>query len=187
METARYLIDVAALAGPDLPLAGWYGEPMTMAQAEALARTAQQGLRRRPVPGALPPLPCRLQWLISGFWRGREVGAEADNLAAVAPDERTRALVELIHGQLLASVRRHGALARLDAGFALAAHLLSPEEYFLVLKRHEGLRALPWHGRPASPQGLESLLREAGVIRRLRGQQGDRPRGTEGRYLDTLG
>jgi hypothetical protein len=78
------------------------------------------------MPGE-PPLHCRLQWLISCFWRGREIGAEVDNLKAVATDARTRALVQLIQGQLLASVRRVGALAHLDAGFAQAAHLLTPK------------------------------------------------------------
>lgn len=186
MVTASYLIDLARPAEADLPLAGWYGEPMTPAQAEALAREAQHGLRRRHARGA-PPLHCRLQWLVSGFWRGREVEAELENLVAVASDVRTRALVQLLHGQLLASVRLRGALPCLDAGFAQAAHLLTPEEYFVVFKRHEGLRVLPWHERPVTPQGLESLLQEAEVIRRLRGRQGERPRGTEGEHLDTLG
>ena len=183
MEVEPFIIDMGRWPEAEWPLAGWYGEPMTLAQAESLARAAQSCLRQRPAPGTLP-LRGRLQWLVSQFWRGREVEAEADNLIAVAADARTRALIELIHGQLLASVRRRGALAHLDAGFALAAHLLTPEAYFLVLKRHEALRALPWHARPATPQGLASLLQEAGVIRRLRGRGGERPRGTEGMHLE---
>ncbi|HEY9150668.1 MAG TPA: hypothetical protein VIQ75_07665, partial [Gammaproteobacteria bacterium] len=101
-------------------------------------------------------------------------------------EPRTRALVLLIHGQLLAAVQRREGLARLDAGFALAADLLEPEAYFQVLKRHAALRDLTWHALPASPQDLASLLREAAVIRRLRGPGESRPRGTEGSHLDTL-
>ncbi|HSJ47246.1 MAG TPA: hypothetical protein VLA26_00230 [Gammaproteobacteria bacterium] len=185
MDADAFIIDIARWPEPELPLAGWYGQPMTQAQAETLDRQARECLRRRSVTGA-PPLRCRLQWLIARFWRGQEVAGEVENLLAVADDPRTRALVLLIHGQLLAAVRRQGALERLDAGFALAADLLDPEAYFQVLKRHAALRDLAWHALPASPQELTTLLREAAVIRRLRGPGGPRPQGTEGSHLDTL-
>jgi hypothetical protein len=185
MDAQDLIVDIARWPEPELPLAAWYAEPMTQGEAEALDRLAQECLRQRPGQGA-PPLRCRLQWLIARFWRGQEVAGEVGNLLAVADDTSTRALVLLIHGQLLAAVRREGALARLDAGFALAANLLSPEAYFQVLKRHEALRDLPWRAAPASPQGLASLLREAAVIRRLRGPGKPRPRGSEGSHLDTL-
>ena len=183
MDANAFIVDIAHWPEPELPLAGWYAQPMTQAQAEALDRLARECLRRRSVT---PPLRCRLQWLIARFWRGREVAAEVENLLAVADGPRSRALVLLVHGQLLAAVRRQGALARLDAGFALAADLLDPEDYFQVLKRHAALRDLPWHDLPASPQDLATLLREAAVIRRLRGPGEPRPRGTEGSHLDTL-
>lgn len=183
MDADAFIIDIAHWPEPEPPLAGWYGQPMTQAQAEALDRLARECLRRRSVT---PPLRCRLQWLIARFWRGQEVAGEVENLLAVADGPRTRALVLLVHGQLLAAVRRQGALARLDAGFALAADLLDPEDYFLVLKRHAALRDLAWHDLPASPQDLATLLREAAVIRRLRGPGEPRPRGTEGSHLDTL-
>jgi hypothetical protein len=185
MQAEPFIVDIGCWPAPELPLAGWYGEPLSEAQAEALARQARHCLRQRPALGALP-LRCRLQGLIAHFWRGQEVAAEVENLLAVAHDARSRALVLLIHGQLLASVRQPGAMARLEAGFALAAHLLSPDEYFQVLKRHAGLRELPGQERPAMPQGLDALLREASVIRRLRGPREPRPRGTEGAHLDTL-
>ena len=178
------IIDIAQWADTDLPLAGWYAEPMDTAQAAALERQAGACLRR-PRAGAAP-LPCRLQWLVARFWRGRDIGAEADNLLAVTREARARALVFLVHGQLLASVRRAGAMERLDQGFALAANLLEADAYFRVLRRHETLRVLPWHAVAATPQGLDALLREAAVIRRLRGPGDVRPRGTEGAHLDTL-
>lgn len=184
MDADAFIIDIARWSESELPLAGWYGQPMTQTQAEALDRQARECLRQR-FPGG-PPLHCRLQWLIARFWRGREVAAEVDNLLAVASDPSARALVLLVHGQLLAAVRRQGAMARLDAGFALASSLLNPEAYFQVLKRHAALRDLTWHALPASPQDLASLLREAAVIRRLRGPGEPRPRGTEGSHLDTL-
>ena len=185
MDTSDLLIDIAHWPEPELPLDAWYGDPMNGARAEALDRLARECLRRRPMPGN-QPLRCRLQWLIAAFWRGREVAAEVENLLAVAADAHTRALLLLLHGQLLAAVRREGAMERLDAGFAQAADLLSPEAYFQVLKRHESLRELPWRATTTSPQGLASLLAEAAVIRRLRGSRKPRPRGSEGRHLDAL-
>lgn len=185
MEADPAILDLTRGTEPELPLAAWYGEPLSPEQALALERQAGDCLRRRHAPAG-PPLRCRLQWLVARFWLGRDIEAEAANLLAVHTDAASRALVLLVHGQLLASVRQQGAMAHLDAGFALAAAHLEPEAYFRLLKRHDALRDLPWRSSPAQPQGLESLLREAAVIRRLRGPRKARPRGSEGAHLDTL-
>ena len=186
MDAEPCIIDLARWQEPDLPLVGWYGEPMSAERARALEQQAGDCLRRRHAPG-VPPLLCRLQSLVARFWRGLDLEAEFGNLLAVTGDARSRALLLLIHGQLLAAVRREGAMDRLDAGFVLAVPLLDPEHYFRLLKRHDALRDLPWQRQPAGPQGLDALLREAAVIRHLRGRGSPRPRGTEGSHLDTLG
>lgn len=185
MEADPPILDLGRWTEPELPLAAWYGEPMAPAAALALERQAGDCLRRRHLPAG-PPLRCRLQWLVARFWLGRDIEAEAANLLAVSANAASRALVLLVQGQLLASVRQQGAMERLDAGFALAASHLEPEAYFRLLKRHDALRDLPWQTAPTHPQGLVSLLREAAVIRRLRGPRAARPGSTEGAHLDTL-
>ena len=95
-------------------------------------------------------------------------------------------MLALLYGQLLLACRHKDAWQYLEQGFQAAANLLASDEYFLVMKRHETLRRLPLGGTRAEPQGLEAMLQEAEVIRRLQGSQSQRPEGTEGRHLDTL-
>ena len=73
----------------------------------------------------------------------------------------------------------------LDSGFELAAHLLEPEEYFLVLKRHELLRRLQLMPTPSKAAGLDELLTEARVIQRLKGRESYTLPHNPG-HLDTL-
>ena len=70
-------------------------------------------------------------------------------------------------------------------GFELAAHLLEPEEYFLVLKRHELLRHLQLMPTPSKAAGLDELLTEARVIQRLKGRESHTLPHNPG-HLDTL-
>ncbi|MDE2089269.1 MAG: hypothetical protein KGJ12_04550, partial [Gammaproteobacteria bacterium] len=94
---------------------------------------------------------------------------------------RDQALVELVYGQLLMSRKLYGAMEHLTAGFARAANLFAPDEYFSVLKRHALLGHLSLSERPSAPQDLASLLTEAAVIRRLetRGAGQHRPAATD--------
>jgi len=188
MQSHTCLIDTFRLSAcaRELPLAGWYAEPLEARHAEALLVQAR-GHVRQAYAGGSCAFGGLLQQLIARFWLGRGIEQEAASLLATAQPVRERALVELVHGQLLLSVRQRAAPAHLAAGFRLAADLLSPQDYFILLKRHEWLHALPLQIRPLAAQGLQQLLIEAGVIRRLRGSRGERPRSTEGAHLDTLG
>lgn len=173
-----------AACADDLSLAGWYGEPMDERAARELLQRAQQALREAYAGGGCSFGPL-LQQLLARFRLQGEL-QEVDSMQATLREERERALLELIQGQLLISVRLRQAREHLDAGFRAAANLLSPEDYFSVLRRHEQLRALPLFDRPMPARGLAQLLAEAGVIRRLQGPRGERPRSTEGSHLDTL-
>lgn len=122
---------------------------------------------------------------VSAFWSGRDVQASHANLMAVAREGRDKALLDLCYGQLLMAVRQRKSWLYLDRGFQRAAHLLDPEDYFLVLKRHDLLRELPCSGQPSVAAGLEALLSEAAVIRSLRGARICRPE-IDRTHRDTL-
>ncbi len=107
------------------------------------------------------------------------------NLLAVLDVDRCRAQLELCYGQLLMARKRRSAWQYLNAGFELAANLLHPEDYFIVLGRHACLRHLPLCEQGVKPAGLEDLLCEAAVIARLRGP-GTRHRFDDPRHRDTV-
>jgi hypothetical protein len=149
-------------------LSSWFGDPLSREQAKDLLSGARDRLRHSSI-GADLRFRLQLAELICAFWSGREVQASHANLVAVAREERNKALLELCYGQLLMAVRQRTSWLYLDHGFQRAAHLFDPEDYFLVLKRHDLLRELPCSEQPAIAAGLEVLLSEAAVIRRLRG------------------
>lgn len=111
----------------------------------------------------------RLAEIIARHWCGEDSKMNYQNLLAILDSSRRRAQLELCYGQLLIATKRLGAWQHLDSGFELAANLLEPGEYFVVLRRHESLRHLPLSDQGAAPAGLEDLLREAAVIGRLAG------------------
>ena len=151
-------------------LAHWYAEPLDPQQAELRLREgrrhAQAAYRQR--RGALG---AELEQLVAAFWLGRPVDDRLAALAIAANDDGEAALTHLVHGQLLLSRRLSGAGALLEQGFELARGLFLPADFFTVLKRHELLAELPLGPQPRSPLGLDDLLREARVIRRLRGER----------------
>jgi len=162
-----------AAAGP--PLAAWYGDPLTPAQAEALCAQAW-AMRQTAHRKARRCLHYHAQEMIARFWRGDPVVADYQALAKTADDRYQHALVEFVYGQLLLSRKLNGAMAHLDAGFAEAAPLLGTAEYFAVWRRHALLAYLPLFDTARPPQRLDDLLVEAAVIRRLRGAARGRPR-----------
>lgn len=166
-------------------LSAWYAVPLDAGAAEALAAQSRQSLRACYGNGA-DGFRFQLQQAIARYWLGREVEPDIRNLLATEKDPVRRALVALVYGQLLVSCKRAGAWEYLDRGFGGAANRLPPDDYFAVLKRHERLRRLALSPRGAPGQPLDALLAEAEVIRRLQGDQPERPASTEGRHLDTL-
>ncbi len=147
-------------------LGGWYADPCpaeAARQALAAVEQREQALRRR----GRGSFVLRLSAMLAHATLGDDVEAEYERLAALAARRHTRAqaLVELVYGQILMSRRRAGAMVHLDRGFALARHLLAPDDYFVVLKRHALLALLPPADLPGAP--LADLLTTARVMARL--------------------
>ena len=174
------------LSGQRVSLAGWFASPLSRQQAETwlpnIRRRAQNSLKGGQDGSAVP-----LAELIVQYWLGRDVGAIYQNRRALAGGHRERAMLELCYGQLLMACKIDIAWQHLDRGFELAAHILQPEDYFLVLKRHERLRALALSAQPSKPMHLDELLAEATVIQQLKGAGRGTHRLTSGQtHLDTV-
>lgn len=188
MSESEPVVDPSQLlsSAATLPLAGWYAQPLTAAAAAALqaeaARQVQSILTEGTAPASTRLPAARLAELIAGFWLNRAVALDYRSLIATYPPQSS-ALIELVYGQLLISCKLKGAFDHLARGFALAVPRLAPADYFVLLRRHELLRALSLHEQPSPAQTLADLLTEARVIRRL--QPAGRPGG--GKHDDTTG
>ena len=154
------------LVGRSLSLAAWLADPLPERDAELWLRDIRTQLRTCYVRGQ-PNFHVRLAEIIALHWCGKNTAMNYQNLLAVLDSDRHRAQLELCFGQLLIACKRRSAWHHLDDGFERAANLLEPEEYFIVLRRHDCLRHLPLSDGGADPVELDGLLREAGVISRL--------------------
>jgi len=177
META------VGLGERQASLAAWYGEPLAVVDAESLYAGAEQTLRSRLCAG-LPVFQLHVLQLLARYWIGVPVSLAYQQLAASAAGKRDRALLEIVCGQLLLSRRQRPALQHLDCGFRLAAGYLEAADYFLLVRRHDLLRHLSLSTVQLAPQGLQSLLAEAAVIRQL---QGAGRLACSAAHLDTIG
>jgi len=115
----------------------------------------------------IPVFQLHVQQLLCHFWMDVPTSLEYRQLTASATLQRDRALLELVYGQLLLSRRQRPAQRHLDRGFSLGVAYLAATDYFLLVRRHDLLRYIPLSAVPVAPQGLQSLLAEAAVIRQL--------------------
>jgi hypothetical protein len=173
------------LSGQTVSLASWFASPLNRQQAEAwlpkISRRTQAAVSEGHDGYAV-----RLAELVVRYWYGDNVDVAYKNMLALLGGRRQRAMLELCYGQLLIARKTNMAWQHLDCGFRLAAHIFHPEDYFMILKRHERLRALVLSARPSTPMRLEELLTEASVIQRLRGAGRGTHRQTDGRmHRDT--
>jgi hypothetical protein len=160
--------DLLKAARPSLT--GWYADPITAPDAQALLDRIQRRLRSRLCRnGRCFPLP--VLRLICHHWLQFDSALDYQQLSALVCDDSERALVELVYGQLLISGKRLPARQHLARGFSLAARYLDTVDYLLLLRRHDLLEYLPLSGSPVVAQDLQSLLKEAAVISRLRGNE----------------
>ena len=177
IETAR------GLAGPQASLAAWYGEPLSAGDAADLSAWTEKALRYRLCAG-LPVFQLHILQLLGHYWMDIPISLEYQQLAAYATENRDRALLELVYGQLLFSRGQLPALQHLDRGFSLATGYLEATDYFLIVRRHDLLRQIPLSDARIAPQGLQSLLTEAAVIRQLQGAARDT---CSAAHYDTVG
>ena len=159
-------VTVRALGERQASLAAWYGEPLATGYAEQLYAETEKALMQRLCAG-LPVFQLQLIQLLCHYWMGLSISLQYLQLTALASGKRDRALLELVYGQLLLSRRRKPALQHLDHGFRLAADYLEATDYFRLVRRHDLLRYIPLSESGVAPQGLQSLLAEAAVIRQL--------------------
>ncbi len=147
------------------PLARWYGNPLAAAQARALLAAIEQ---RRTRSRSRRCRTCLLQTVIARFWLGDDVAADIAHLNALfRTTPHGAALVELIYGQLLMSRRLHGATRHLEQGFHRASRLLTADDYFILLRRHQILARLPLSDVALPPANLATLVTTAAVIARM--------------------
>ena len=174
------------LSGQTVSLASWFADPLTRHQAKDWLPRIR---RRTPTLVNEGQNSCAvdLAELIVRYWLGENVTVAYQNILALDMGRRERAMLELCYGQLLIARKTDPAWQHLERGFRLAAHLLQPENYFIVLKRHELLRALVLSACPSTPMHLDELLTEASVIQKIKGADRGTHRQTAGRkHHDTL-
>lgn len=171
-------------SGAAVSLAVWYGDPLPPGAATAWLATIRDSLHSR---GTRVPrqFNSRLAEMLVRYWDGQDIRMLYENLRATAGKGTDKARLELCYGQLLLARKHDSAWQHLDAGFALATHLFEPDEYFEVLKRHDTLKQLLLSPVGTEAAGLDALLKEAGVIRRLRGQHKGHG-GTGAKHQDTV-
>jgi hypothetical protein len=173
----------ADLLKPALPsLTGWYADPIAVPAAQTLLDRAQRRLQSRLCRGGRC-FPLHVLRMICHHWLQSCSALDYRQLSALACDDSERALVELVYGQLLMSGKQLHARQHLARGFSLAARQLDTADYFLLLRQHELLEYLPLSETPALTHDLQSLLKQAAVIRRL---QGDKRRDHKSQHCDTL-
>ena len=161
------------VVGGQAGLASWFAVPLTVEQAQAALSEVRHSLRGgRAAQQRL--FTMRLAEIILRYWAGYDIEPNYRTLLALLNEQRERALLDLCYGQLLISRKQESAWRHLDKGFTAAVHLLEPEDYFTVLKRHQLLRQLPLGSLPSEAAPLAALLAEARVIARLRGLGGRR-------------
>ncbi len=164
------MIDPVCGSTPPGWLGMWYAEPMQPGQARILLGRASYRMHRWRRCGH-HCVTGRLQILVAHYWMG--VGTPQDYDMAVHAAFRNRraaALAELVYGQLLLSRKLASAFDHLDAGFLLAAPVMTAGDYLDVRRRHDLLRRIELGNVPSPALGLADLMVEAAVISRLEGR-----------------
>jgi hypothetical protein len=164
-------------------LTGWYADPMDASTAQAVLDGTHRRLRTRLCRGGRC-FQLHVLRMICHHWLQSDSTLDYRQLSVLAGDDSEHALVELVYGQLLISGKRLPARQHLARGFSLAARQLDTVDYLLLLRRHDLLEYLPLSGIPVVAQDLRSLLKEAAVISRLRGNE---RRVHKSPHRDTLG
>ncbi|MDH5786597.1 MAG: hypothetical protein OEZ16_13465 [Chromatiales bacterium] len=148
-------------------LARWYADPLSHEEAElllSLCERREQDLLKHSGNSYLAPL----LKLIALHWLGEATEGHYQYLISKkSKSVHAEILKPLIHGQLLMSKKIEGAMEDLDVAFHHARLLLRPEDYFVLVKRHQILRHIPLSAQPSQGETLDGLLKTGGVIGRM--------------------
>lgn len=148
-------------------LTHWYAEPLSNEKAEALLQLAEKRQQERLKRNGTAYLSPLLK-LIALHWLGEATeGYYHYLLSKRSKSVHAEILKPLIYGQLLMSKKMEGAMEYLDDAFHQARLLLRPEDYFVLMKRHQDLRNIPLSKQPTAGETLEGLLKTGGVIGRM--------------------
>lgn len=148
-------------------LARWYAEPLSQEQAKRLLQLATEREQRILKSFGRPYLSPLLR-LVALHWLGESTEESYQHLLSRKEKSvHAEILKPLLYGQLLMSRRIEGGMVYLDAAFDKARLLLRPEDYFVVIKRHQLLRTLPLEKGALAGESLQSLLTTAAVIQRM--------------------
>lgn len=161
-------------------LSAWYAQPLEFDDAKNKYDELQ--LLRKSDSSS----PHRIEEIILRYWMSRDIEGDIKNYTATCHSETGQALITMIYGQLLMSQKRIGAMDYLNEGFRLASSFFQGASYFDVMRRHEQLGFIVLSPRPAKAMLLEDLLREAAIIKKLRGKP-DHHRDIRADNTDTLG
>ena len=157
---------------PTSILGTWYGNPQEEGEATRILELAQKRKQAHLRHGH-SSICCNIQIMIARFWLGESIAKDLQGLQQqTSATGHGQVLLHLIHGQLLMSRRLDGAMDSLNRGFTEGRLLFTPDDYFLVLKRHQTLSHLPLGNSPLPAEPLESLLNSARVIQLLERSEG---------------
>lgn len=144
-----------------IDLAAWHADPLP----ESAAQSRLTQLRTTCVWDE------RLEALRLRLMLGLPGEMQRDVLLHETDDERQRAAIELITGQIMLAQRRRGAWAWLDAAEKRLAHSLPGTAYLELLRRHIRLRSLKLFDTPKAMRPLDELLNIAAMTTQLEGRQ----------------
>lgn len=156
-------------------LARWYADPLSRDEAESLLalsqRREQERLKRHGKAYLSPLLK-----LIALHWLGEATDGHYHHLRSQPAGARhLQILTPLLYGQLLMSKRISAATDYLDEAFHQARLLLRPQDYFVLMKRHQILKRIPLSDTATPGETLEQLLTTGKVIARMEESRGERP------------
>lgn len=149
----------------DYDLSAWYANPLTVAEATDRLESIRC---QRKQNGSVSSL--RIEEIIARYWLGRDIKGDVENYLASCENESHKALITLIYGQLLMSRKCATAMDYLHAGLRLANKHFQGAAYLEVMRRHEQLAFIVLSNHPVPALSLYELLREAAVIKKLKGK-----------------
>ena len=149
----------------------WYANPMSIDEAKLLASSAQKSRGENLKQGLNDKSEYEVIELVTAFWQNKDINRCYSLLLKTCNSPKTRALLELVFGQLLMSRKLQPAMIHLQAGLQGLSPYLDSADYLMLMRRHDLLANLHLSNTPHPPANLSELENEARVIKKLKGKQ----------------